>query len=168
MLSLINNLCVEHFAELIDVCFPLADTFSLTKNGWGFDCERSERERVLSLFAPYHIRTLRTLHWFCQCVPPGYEKEVYLFRATEESKQILLSEYKSIFYEENVWTKPEDLCFFKDSRLILGSLAHERICYAYDYEEQFIQKITFQDAWENCRDVFEEQIRIPAVISDGL
>mgnify|MGYP000900144802 CR=1 FL=1 len=161
MLSLEKNLCGKHFDEYIEVCASLADTFSLTKNGWEFECEEAERQRILALLAPFYIRTMQTEHWFCQRVPVGYEKEVYLFNMTEESKQILLSEYRSVFYESSVWSKPEDLCFFKKNKLFSGSLTHEKICYVYDYETIFSEKVTLPNAWEMLPSNLAEQIILP-------
>ncbi len=161
MLSLAKNLCGKDFDEYISVCFDITDTFSLTENGWSTAKGSVESERVLNILAPYHIRTIHTVRWFCQSVPPGYEKEVYLFRATEASKKILLSEYRSIFYDDSVWMTPEDLCFFKNGKLISGSLSHARICYVYEYEDMFSEKITLENTWEVIPHNQNEQINLP-------
>ena len=89
---------------------------------------------ALSLSADLHgdIQTIYTERWFGQCVPKDQKMEIYIFRFTNESKRILLFNYDSIFYNGVVWNKPEDLCFFKESKLISGSLTHENICYVYD------------------------------------
>ena len=161
MLSLVKNLCGEHFDEYVSACFNIADTFSLTKNGWSTAQESLESERVLKILAPYHICTINTVRWFCQSVPPGHEKEVYLFRATEASKKILLSMYRSIFYDDSVWMTPEDLCFFKNRKLVSGSLTHERICFVYDYESLFTKRITLKNAWDVIPLNQNEQIDLP-------
>ena len=148
MISLVKNLCGSHFEEYISVCFDLADTFSLTENGWEAAKKSGESARILELLDPYLIRMIKVQHWFCQSVPVGHEKEVYLFNITEDSKKILLQEYDGIFYDEEVWMKPEDICFFKNGKLIAGSLSHEKICYVYDYETMFSERITLQGAWE--------------------
>ncbi len=42
MLSLLNNICGQPFAEYISACFHRADMFSLTKNGWKGAAESKE------------------------------------------------------------------------------------------------------------------------------
>ena len=160
MLSLEKNLCGEHFDEYVAVCAAFADTFSLTENGWDFADKEAEKERILTLFAPYLIRTGRINRWFASYTPAGYEKEVMLFRMTEESKRLLLSEYRSIFYDGTVWKKPEDLCYFRDGKLISGSVTHEQICFVYDHEDEFSAKITLNGAWKTVKTRTEEQINL--------
>ena len=160
MISLVKNLCGSCFEEYISVCFDLADVFSLTENGWEAGKNSEESARILKLLEPYFIRTIKAQHWFCQRVPVGHEKDVYLFNITEGSKKILLQEYDGIFYDKEVWMKPEDICFFKNGKLIAGSLSHERICYVYDYETVFSERITLQSAWEVIPHNQSEQIEL--------
>ena len=161
MLSLAKNLYGKYFEEYISICFDVADIFSLTENGWTEAKKSGESVRILRLLEPYHIRTIRAQHWFCQSVPVGYEKEVYIFSLTEDSKKILLQEYNSIFYDDTIWLKPEDICFFKNGKLISGSISHERICYVYDYESIFSESISLQNAWEVVPHNPNEQINLP-------
>lgn len=160
MLSLIRNLNGQYFEEFLSACFEIGDVFSLSRNGWSNAGESVESKRILSLLSPYHINTLHTENWFCQHVPQGYEKEIYLFRATEDAKKIMLSEYKSVFYEGSVWMKPEDLCFFKNGKLFMGSLTHEDICYVYNYEVLFLERTAGLSIWEKGSDVLAEQISL--------
>jgi hypothetical protein len=44
----------------------------------------------------------------------------------------IIANYNSIFYNGAVWHTPEDLCFFKGSTLISGSVSHENICFVYN------------------------------------
>ena len=161
MLSLVKNLCGRYFEEYLSACFDVADTFSLTENGWEAAKKSGESVRILELLEPYFIRTVKVQHWFCQRVPAGHEKEVYLFSITDASKKIILQEYNSIFYDDTVWMKPEDICFFKNGKLISGSLSHERICYVYDYEDMFSERVTLQSAWKIIPHNQNEQINLP-------
>ena len=118
MLSLLENITGQLFSEYISAHISIADSFSLTKNGWSNAENSPQHSAVLNALAPYHIKTIYVNRWFCHCVPDQYKMEVYLFHFTPESKEILLSHYDSIFYNGTVWSKPEDLCFFKNKKLI--------------------------------------------------
>ena len=154
MLSLSENLTGQDFIEYISTCFHIADIFSLTRNSW-FTAEKNiEEQRFLQLLAPYHIRTLHTNHWFCYRVPSNYEIEVYLFHATLEAKEILLSNYDSLFLTFP-WKIPEDLCFFKNHKLFAGSVSHENICYVFD------ETLSLPGVWETTASISTEQIHLP-------
>lgn len=158
MLSLKSNIVGKQFAEQISACFKFADTFSLTENGWLKSCEQEESIQLLRSLNPYHIKTLHTDHWFCYYVPKGYEKEVYLFRATPESRDILLSAYNRIFHDGVLWKEPEDLCFFQSGQLIFGSVSHENICFVYDADlGKLLQPY---GVWEQIPDEEKEQIQL--------
>jgi hypothetical protein len=81
--------------------------------------------------------------------------KVYLFHFTPESKKVLLSNYDSIFYNDSVWSKPEDLCFFKNQKLIAGSVTHEKICFSYS------ETMKLPGIWEAIPTNTSEQICIP-------
>lgn len=155
MLSLLENLRGQAFSEYVSTCFQVSDIFSLTKNGWSTANQSNEAALILKLLAPYHLRTLHTNRWFCYRVPAEHDIEIYTFRSTQEAKKILLSNYDSIFYDDHVWKKPEDLCFFKEQKLFSGSVAHERICFVYD------DTIQLPGRWEAVPSNLVEQIQIP-------
>ncbi len=155
MLSLLENITGQSFIEYVSAHSGIADTFSLTKNGWSTAEKSHEQSVILKALVPYHIKTVYTNRWFCHCVPDGYKIEVYLFHFTPESKKILLSYYDSIFYNGSVWSKPEDLCFFKNQKLISGSVTHENICFSY------IETMKLPGTWESIPTNTSEQISIP-------
>lgn len=155
MLSLLENITGQLFSEYISAHISIADSFSLTKNGWSNAENSPQHSAVLNALAPYHIKTIYVNRWFCHCVPDQYKMEVYLFHFTPESKEILLSHYDSIFYNGTVWSKPEDLCFFKNKKLISGSVTHEQICFEYS------EDVKFPGNWEVTPTNLDEQICIP-------
>lgn len=155
MLSLLENITGQSFIEYVSALSGIADTFSLTKNGWSTAEKSHEHSAVLNALTPYHIKTVYINRWFCHCVPDGYKMEVYLFHFTPESKKVLLSNYDSIFYNNSVWSKPEDLCFFKNQKLISGSVTHEKICFLYS------ETMKLPGMWETIPTNTSEQICIP-------
>lgn len=160
MYSLLSNISGQPFEKFISFCFEHTDTFSLTKNSWLGAGKSHESNRVMQLLSPYQINTVHTNHWFCYRVPEGYDIEVYLFTATAESKRIILEQYDSLFYQDKVWDKPEDLCFFQDGRLMAGSVSHERICFLYPQTNEWMALTEICGTWEEVLSEAEEQIQL--------
>jgi hypothetical protein len=162
MFSLLDNIQGEDFVKFISTCFCHADTFSLSKNRWPTKNQSGESARILQRLRPYHTRTLHTDTWFSMRVLNWDLLEVYLFEATPDSKNILLDEYDSIFYADTYWEKPEDLCFFKNGRLLAGSVTHEQICYVYEQKDvrDFMEQIKLCGRWEQCPTDLAGQIQI--------
>ena len=155
MLSLLENLTGQEFVDYVSAHNGIATSFSLSKSRWPTAANSRESARILNELSPYLIQTVYAERWFGQCVPKDQKMEIYIFRFTNESKRILLFNYDSIFYNGVVWNKPEDLCFFKGSKLISGSLTHENICYVYD------EKMHLPGVWEKLSSNQAEQICIP-------
>lgn len=156
MLSLIKNVCGENFVKQISTCFEFADTFSLTRNNWLKPDEQENSLHLLQRLEPYHIETRHTNHWFCYYVPKEANIELYLFHATADAKIVLLSAYSQMFNDGVLWTVPEDLCFFKNGRLIFGSVSHENICFVYD--EELGAQLRNCGEWESVAAEESEQI----------
>lgn len=131
MLSLLDNITASGFADFVIAHQSIADSFSLTKNMWGDFADSKEHIDVYNALNPYLIKKISTNRWFGQQVSYENKLEIYIFEFTQETQKILLSNYDSIFYTDSVWKKPEDLCFYRDNRLITGSVTHEKICYLY-------------------------------------
>ena len=56
----------------------------------------------------------------------------------------------------------EDLCFFRNGTLLLGTVSHERICMAYPEDNELAQR--FRDAicgWGEADDLEQEHIMLP-------
>ncbi len=159
MYSLLTNISGQPFEKFISFCFENADVFSLTKSSWPGAGKSNEFIRVMQLLSPYHTNTVHTNHWFCYRVPEGYDIEIYLFTATAESKRIILEQYDSLFYQDKAWDKPEDLCFFQNGRLTVGSVSHERICFLYPQTKEWMALTELCGTWEEVPDEAEEQIK---------
>lgn len=154
MLSLEKELEFNSFQKLILECFKRADIFSLTQND-------SLHQKVLGELAPFLIKEIKVQHWFCYYVPQGYEKNVFLFRAALETRKIILSNYHSLFFKDSEkWELPEDLCFFKNNRLLLGTVTHEDICYAYPDTREFADFLKQIGNWRELPDNYEEMITL--------
>ena len=155
MRTLSENLRGQDFADYITAHLPIADTLSLTRNRWPGGNGSPIHTRVLEDLSAFYIRTVHTTHWFSFYVPPEQKLKVCLFRFNEASMDILLSHYDSIFYSDgHYWKRPEDLCFFKDSVLVSGSVTHERICFFYN------ESLPLPGVWETEPSALAEQISL--------
>ena len=143
---------------MISACFDYADVFSLSQNCWfGVETERSTH--LFKQLNPFQIKVLDANHWFCHYVPMETAIKVHLFRATSDAKNIILSSYSKLFFDGAAWEEPENICFFRNCRLVLGSVSHEKMCYLYD--PKLWQALKSHEFWECVPDEANEQIVLP-------
>ncbi|MCR5374946.1 MAG: hypothetical protein K6E39_06240 [Lachnospiraceae bacterium] len=143
----------EQLREFLDVCFSYADTFSLTK-GYFVD---AETEKMLDRLKPYLIKDIKTTHWFSYYVLPDNKKHVHIFRVCSESREIVTELYKSLFF--GMGEGPlEDICFFKDKKLFIGTVSHESICFLYPINDEMALAFKGICDWEEVDDISAEQI----------
>lgn len=76
MLKLQENIELNNFTKLLDLCFELSSYFSFTKNINFSIEEREARAKFLKELEPFYVRTIITQHWHCYYVPPENAKEV--------------------------------------------------------------------------------------------
>lgn len=117
------------FKQLMEECFRVSDTFSLTP-------PRDEEADMtwvdmFQLLSPYLVGTIKTHHWFSNYVYPWCREgmRVYIFRSCKESQSILMDNYHKLFSHN--YGELQDLCFFKDKVMFLGTLSHECLCVFY-------------------------------------
>ena len=122
----------EALQRLFDVCFDSADAFSLSRAAWARQDHTLERA-----LEPYVLRRLRTTRWFCYYTANSNPQRIALYPLNEQTKSILRAQYRGLFLEDWSGRLPrwvpsmEDLCFFRNGTLLLGTVSHERICMAY-------------------------------------
>ena len=154
-----NSSCIE----LLRLCCQYADAFSLTKNRWK---DTDESNRIFDALSPYLTTTIQTCHWFCNYVPENNPLEVQLYRVNEQSMKIVCTEYDRLFSECTFLNKPEDVCFFADGKLLMGTVLHEKICFVYEENESFVSLLKQAGQWEYQIDKADEQIVIHRIGSE--
>lgn len=168
MLKLQENIELNNFTKLLDLCFQVSSYFSFTKNKVFSTAAREARTKFLQELEPFYVKTIVTQHWHCYYVPPENAKEVYLFKTDMNVKPIIQKYFDNIFLEERnsggtlgkFKPVPEDLCFFYENKLLLGTVSHENICYAYPYSEQIMVEFEKLGDWERIPFSDEEQVTI--------
>ena len=126
----------DAFGRLLDYCFAHSDCFTLT---WqGSDCpETPEWNRrqgeFLAQLAPWLTGRISTSRWFWIRVSPKRPLAVFLYSTAPGAKQVLADTFHDLFLAagEDCFWLPEDLCFFSQGRLWLGTASHEYHASAY-------------------------------------
>ena len=155
MMSLKAELSIALQNKILLESMALSDVFSLTEGpfeGRNTDVLRHQLE-------PYLLHTVNTQHWFSYYVPAGYEIKVNLYRSCEETSRILARLYPQLLgrSRESV-TNLEDICFFQNGKLFLGTVSHEYICYAYPPNNKFHDVLMNICPWDVVDDALDEQI----------
>lgn len=146
----------EKFTKLMELLFEHATYFSLNISPWTDAVDKS-LENDLS---PYLIKSIKVKKWF------GYDftgtehfSEVCIYRSETAAKDILLKYHQDLFLQEvkdgemvDSTQTLEDLCFFIDNRLFLGTIDHEGICILYPSDKVDEQFILGLGEWRFCDD----------------
>ena len=153
----------ERFCHFLDMCFEEATSFSLQKGLW----PNHKNESLEKELESYEIRNIRTLKWFGWDLTTAPEEDAWvmcqkMYRATENTKAILKKHFDEVFLghannkmEVTKYTL-EDLCFFKENKLFVGSVSHEFILYVFPPSEEFERKMNKLGIWENASENIKE------------
>lgn len=150
-----DDRCIEHtiegkdFQKLMDLCFDMADVFSFGLAGWTY----AKDKRLENTLQKFQVDTIQTNRWFCYMgTSPGLS--INLYRAAEEAKNAILQYINHLFLWDNEknFCSLEDLCFFRENELFLGTVTHERICYAHILSEEFGNCLKGLGTWKDCSD----------------
>jgi len=135
---------------ILKLCFRWCDTFSLTDIRGKSSVYDSMKNELQNALRPYLIRDFHTGKWFAyQKVKPPLH--ICLYRTAPEAIDILCRYYRHLFGsgfmipEQNM----EDLCFFSENVLILGTLSHHQLCCVYPPTEGFEKELrAIWSGWE--------------------
>ena len=155
MLILNRKTSTDLQKRVLTESIAISDVFSLTEGPF----KELDSDELRQQLEPYLLRTVKTRHWFCSYVPAGYEKKVNLYRSCEETKQILIQSYHRLLGESpEPTTNLENICFFRDGKLFLGTVSHEYMCYAYPPDNKFYDILMNICPWGLVDDALDEQI----------
>ena len=120
------------FSNLLDILFECSDHFSLNQALWTYATDNTLKNNL----APFLEKKIITSKWFgydySQAPHGDYRDiEVYIYRADPVAKDIFVNMFSDIFlrvYQNNDYQDSfqslEDLCFFKDKKLFIGTVSH--------------------------------------------
>lgn len=131
----------ENAKEVLKLCFDYADRFTMTYSQ--FPMLDVNRFAVKSLY-PYYEYGFKTSKWF------GYEMEendplrVKVYSVCDETRKLAIENTESIFepFAANEQNQSiEDICFFRNGKLLFGTISHESVCVFYPPDENFKKRM---------------------------
>lgn len=132
----------EALTAILELCFRESDCFSLTYCG----LPGHTNELITELF-PHRCGKVNTSRWFCYITLADNPIERFLYPASSDTMGILKKHYTGLFLD-NVYDKSseykqslEDLCFFRENKLIMGTVSHEKMCSVYPTDEDFSSRL---------------------------
>lgn len=165
MLELQKNIELENFYNLLDLCFEVSTCFSFTENGVIEYAKSEGHKNFIKEFEPFLIKSMKVTHWHSYCVTESNKKRVYLYKSDKEAKRLIENNFDNLFLEERVngdftgiKDLPEDLCFFINDKLFLGTSSHAGICTAYPFSNEIYEALQRLGKWEKVPYSAEEQI----------
>ncbi len=163
----------EKLEDFFDLCFQNSKFFSLKKSPWHDDVRRDLQIEL----QPYFIKKIKTDF----CYGWDYRKvkgtkdyreiELYIYSASEESKECLLKNVPDIFmghssidraYRQNI----EDLCFYDGLELLVGTVSHEGWISVFSPSKEFEQRLPDFGDWRLLKDCEGEKKALSRFLAD--
>ncbi len=123
--------------ELYEPLFDLADAFSFNINDYWNDLPPILKEKpnqLRELLKPYFLKKFHTYDWYGWV---NSDIDVFVYQLCDGSKEILRQYCPDLLFHlragkrTKTFCEFEDLCFYKNKTLILGTVSHEYMCTAY-------------------------------------
>lgn len=156
-------ICDSEYIQLMHLCFSRATLFSMTRAKW----DSSTNESLEKDLKPFLKKTIKTCHWFCYGVREDSPLDILIFQANRETEGSILKYFRDIFLHHRYngeWRSStqtlEDLCFFSQNRLFLGTVTHEELCYIYPPDKQFESFIRGNSYWIAEVDSYKQQVNL--------
>lgn len=165
MLELQENIIGENFYGLLDLCFEVSTYFSFIANPIKEYRESKNHTNFLKKLEPFYIKSKIVNHWHRHYyLTKENARTVYLFRADEKAKEIIRNEFDNLFLNKlingryNLADLPEDLCFFINNKMFLGTVSHADIATAYPFNDEICEALLKLGKWEVVEYSDKEQI----------
>lgn len=155
-----KNITNPNFKMIIDLCFEKSSYISFTKYYSSIESEQSKNFDLE--INNYLVNKIKTTHWYCYyMLDDSRPLEVSVYKADQKVKDILLNTFNNIFLIGN--KKPriaEDLCFFSNDELLLGTVSHERACHIFPQNNQTLNSFLNIANWEETEFLEKELIKL--------
>lgn len=145
----------EKFHYFLELCFSQADYFSLKTAEWATSNEGNARSEL----QPFLLKQFVTPKWFgydLTLAPPNARNtiEIQIYRATTESKNILLKYFSDVFLnEENNGElvesvqNIEDICFFTTEYIVATSVSHAELLLVNPDAKKIVEQLDHFGKW---------------------
>lgn len=131
-----DNIKGENFKHFLLCCLHNSTYVSVTI---------SEEDKIISEFKDYIYKSFETYSWYCY---KTYETPLFImmYHSTPSLLEGLVKYFDCLFPKDTKGI--EDLCFFKDNRILFGSVTHERIAQIVLSSETDIKEYEKFAAWK--------------------
>lgn len=157
-----ENIRGERFKNVIDICFKYSTFFSLTTN---FDAiENSFSKKLVNDLNYFLLKNFKTDHWHCYYIlDKSKPLNISIYKSNEKTKQILIDSCNNIYLEiDKGGFIAEDICFFSNNELLLGTVSHANICHIYPSSENILKSFLNLEhiSWKEVDYLESEHIKL--------
>lgn len=151
-------LSAKQTAAVIELCLKKSRYFSLRYYSF-----RGKRNELITELFAHRLCKIKTARWFCYYTLEDNPLEIFLYPSSQTTGEILKKYYTALrpvdaaANAEQREQSLEDLCFFGEDKLILGTVWHEGICKVYPPDEDFAALLLrCYGHWQICDDDREQ------------
>ena len=157
----------EAFSRLLDLCFRQSEYFSFSDHGI-LNTDNTLQNRL----SGYIYKDISTSHWFNYITLPENPFNIIVYHANSATHAIL-KEYchRLLLFDSQClsssWNQTfEDLCFFTNDNLILGTVSHEHMCEVFPPDDAFKNELyDIYPHWKEASDS-TEQIKLSDYLTE--
>ncbi len=142
-----NTLEEENFKQFLRICASRSTHFSLAK--YVFSEGASAPTSFKKLLEPYAIASFHPKRWFGYPQGNGEYLTETVYRVSKESMEILERYCRDLFLQKGTKKlgRLEDLCFWDNGTMIVGTLSHECICATNRITDRFAEELREIGQW---------------------
>lgn len=160
---LIGNIVGEDFSKMLYYLFSTTTHFSLKENGFEIYRKSVLHRKIVEDLAPFLEKEAIVDCWYGYCPAtitnnvlvrdansPEFHAKEYIFKTDSLARSVLLSYFDNIFLadDEGGFIALEDLCFFSENKLVVGTVSHADLCHIYPRNDEDIAKIAEIGIWK--------------------
>lgn len=159
MYRLQENITGQAFNNLMEFCFKNSSFFSLTVK---HSKTKHSFNEIETLLEPFLITKLKTDIWYECFNLDEYNDEllVHIFESNNFTKNIILKLVDNVFMDTlNNDILYENLCFFSDRTILLGSISHAEFLNMYTDDINLSEVGVWEKENDKCRLILDESYR---------
>lgn len=146
------------FSRLLDLCFRQSEYFSFSVPGIPHTDNTLQNE-----LSSYVYTVITTTHWFNYITLPENPMSNIVFHANSETLSVLKKHCHRLFLfdsqcSSSSWNQTlEDLCFFSNDKLLLGTVSHEHMCEVFPPDNTVKNELfAIYSHWKEVKDSREQ------------
>lgn len=146
----------ENFDAFLRICFSRSTHFSMSKRV--YDDIQAAADPVEAALAEYAVKSLVPQCWYGYPYGCGQGELIEtVYTANGETLNILLGFFSDIFLnsrkgypeiQSGTFGMLEDLCFWSDNTMLVGTLSHEFMCATNEISGQFADELRQVGDWQ--------------------